>query len=231
MKDLNSWAEVQGSTLRVHCTYRVRLWRKTKNSSKSFVLKLWDCFSQACPKDLYFNNFPHFFDPRTIEVQLLKDILNAKYGESSSTSATPEGGEVVASAEEGAEENGEGAEVVASAEEGAEEDGEGAEVVASEEVAEVNGEGVLEYAEEIATDVVIEEGKPTTGSGSSSMDLMETLPLTYPAEEVVEQEWPPCPWIPKTSLRRWRQPKPPLTTSVEETSYACFMVFPCNLTN
>ena len=186
-------------------------------------------------------------------MQLLKDILNAKYGESSSTSATPEGGdgsggaEVVASAEEGAEENGEGAEVVASAEEGAaedgegaevvasaeegaEEDGEGAEVVASEEVAEVNGEGVLEHAEEIATDVVI-EGKPTTGSGSSSMDLMETLPLTYPAEEVAEQEWPPCPWIPKTSLRRWRQPKPPLTTSVEETSYACFMVFPCNLTN
>lgn len=35
-KDLNSWAELQASTFRVHCTYMVRLWRKTKNNSKCF---------------------------------------------------------------------------------------------------------------------------------------------------------------------------------------------------
>ena len=166
--------------------------------------------------------FAQMIYPRTMEVQVLKDILNAKYDESTSSSATPVG--VDASGGAAADETvateevasagvaSEDAEVVASAEEGAD--------------TELAGEVVLEHAEEIAADVVTEGTAP--GSGSSSMDLMETLPLTYAAEEVVEQEWPPCPWIPKTSLRRWRQPKPPLTTSVEETSYACFMVFPCN---
>lgn len=36
------------------------------------------------------------------------------------------------------------------------------------------------------------------GSGSG-VDTMMTLPMEY-------EEWPPCPWIPKTSLRRWRKP-------------------------
>lgn len=48
VKDLNSWADVQGSTLRVHCTYMVRLWRKSKHKSKSFVSKGCDCFSLRC---------------------------------------------------------------------------------------------------------------------------------------------------------------------------------------
>jgi hypothetical protein len=170
-----------------------------------------------------FSIFAQMIYPRTMEVQLLKDILNAKYDESTSSSATPVGGDASGGA---AADETVATEEVASAGVASED----AEVVASEEEGaetELAGEGVLEHAEEIAADVVTEGTAPS--SGSSSMDLMETLPLTYPAEEVVEQEWPPCPWIPKTSLRRWRQPKPPLTTSVEETSYACFMVFPCNL--
>ena len=48
------------------------------------------------------------------------------------------------------------------------------------------------------------------GSGSA-MDVMQTLP--YPTvEDVDQQEWPPCPWIPKTSLRRWRKPKQSIDT-------------------
>eukprot|EP00435_Cladocopium_sp_Y103_P002147 s4821_g1.t1 len=39
VKDVTSWAEVQGSILRVHCTYMVRLWRKTKHSSKNEVIQ------------------------------------------------------------------------------------------------------------------------------------------------------------------------------------------------
>lgn len=34
VKDLNSWAELQSGILRVHCTYLVRLWRKTPYRSK-----------------------------------------------------------------------------------------------------------------------------------------------------------------------------------------------------
>ena len=171
VKDVNGWAEVMGSILRVHCTYMVRLWRKTKHNSKCFGFIL---YSKSLL--LYFHNFKgnlmgfnHSTWPRTEVIQGLKDVLNTLYP----------------AAEPVAEPNGEAAD--------------GGSTGESQEGASAPGstEGSMEGAAG-STD-------PTEGSGSA-MDVMETLP--YPmVEDAGQQEWPPCPWIPKTSLRRWRQPK------------------------
>lgn len=39
VKDINNWSELEAGTLRNHCSYLVRLWRKSKHRSKSIVGK------------------------------------------------------------------------------------------------------------------------------------------------------------------------------------------------
>ena len=59
---------------------------------------------------------------------------------------------------------------------------------------------------------------PLDGHGSGSgVDQLETVPYP-PPEEFQEEEWPPCPSIPKTSLLRWRKP----ATFANEDSTAHF---------
>ena len=45
------------------------------------------------------------------------------------------------------------------------------------------------------------EGEEATGPAGSPMDNMQTLVVD------TNDSWPPCPWIPKTDLRRWQQPR------------------------
>ena len=151
----------------------------------------------------------------------MKDILNSKYGEgegASSVADTPahddaatEEGVDEGVEEEGVEEEGvdEGVE-----EEGVEEEG----VEEGDESLEPNLGGDIDMvaAAELAASIAVAEG--AAASHSSDVDLMDTLPLND--AEVGPQEWPPCPWIPKSSLRRWKQPKRSMTTtSLEETDF------------
>lgn len=49
VKDLTTWSELQAGVLRNHCTYLVRLWRKSKNKSKSAV-----CMQRVLVKPKYY---------------------------------------------------------------------------------------------------------------------------------------------------------------------------------
>ena len=136
-------------------------------------------------------------------MQQLKDILNDKYGISSGSTSSLDSAPAAADAAPVAAEGSdpapaEGSDPAGAAPEGA---GEAAVVAAPE----VEGAG-----EEV-------EGEETSGGGelvSNSLDAsvacgprvnvdqMETLPFSV-SEANVPEEWPPCPWIPKSSLDRW----------------------------
>ena len=60
------------------------------------------------------------------------------------------------------------------------------------------GSAVLDAGEHAAQQLA---GSRPSATASSPVDLMETLPLVPPGLEA--EAWPPRPWIPKSSLRRW----------------------------
>ena len=57
---------------------------------------------------------------------------------------------------------------------------------------------VMDAGEHVAQQLA---GCRPSATASSAVDLMETLPLVPPGLEA--EAWPPRPWIPKSSLRRW----------------------------
>jgi hypothetical protein len=83
--------------------------------------------------------------------------------------------------------------------------GDGGEADAAEEAAAETSEGHLDG--EANEDSGENENEGEMGdeplAPGSTIDQMETLPCNGE----VSEEWPPCPWIPKTSLRRWKKPK------------------------
>ena len=153
-------------------------------------------------------------------MQQLKDILNDKYGISSGSTSSLDSAPAAADAAPVAAEGSDPAPAEGSDPAGAAPEGAGeAAVVAAPEVEgageEVEGEVVAAPEVEGAGEEV--EGEETSGGGelvSNSLDAsvacgppvnvdqMETLPF-YVSEANVPEEWPPCPWIPKSSLDRW----------------------------
>ena len=83
--------------------------------------------------------------------------------------------------------------------------GDGGEADAAEEAAAETSEGHLDG--EANEDSGENENEGEMGdeplAPGSTIDQMETLPFNGE----VSEEWPPRPWIPKTSLRRWKKPK------------------------
>ena len=83
----------------------------------------------------------------------------------------------------------------------------GGEAEATEEAAaetsegHVDGEAGEDNGEEAENHGEIGDSEPV--APGSNVDQMDTLPFNGGDFE----EWPPCPWIPKTSLRRWKKPK------------------------
>ena len=59
-----------------------------------------------------------------------------------------------------------------------------------------DGEPAAELAEEVAVDLLSSSSLPS----SSPTDMMDTIPMQ-------DSEWPPCPWVPKSSLDRWKPRK------------------------
>ena len=80
--------------------------------------------------------------------------------------------------------------------------GDGGEADAAEEAAAETSEGHLDGEANEDSGENENEGDEPLAPGST-IDQMETLPFNGE----VSEEWPPCPWIPKTSLRRWKKPK------------------------
>lgn len=62
------------------------------------------------------------------------------------------------------------------------------------------------------------EPAPAMGVGEDAAEDPADTP-NVDETEVVE-EWPPCPWIPKSSLRRWKKPTP--SSSRHEDITVCF---------
>lgn len=55
------------------------------------------------------------------------------------------------------------------------------------------GHGVAGGGDALGSDGALGSGG---GLAGSHVDNLETL-------QMVQEDWPPCPWIPKSSLRRW----------------------------
>ena len=61
------------------------------------------------------------------------------------------------------------------------------------------------------------EPAPATGLGENAEEDREES--HNPEETEVVEEWPPCPWIPKSSLRRWKKPTPSSSRHEDITVY------------
>lgn len=80
-KHLDTWAEWQSSVLRLHCTYMVRLWRKTKFRSKPLILKLvrYHSATVSYTSKILTGHPSILVQTRSDVIQQLKNILNEKY--------------------------------------------------------------------------------------------------------------------------------------------------------
>lgn len=139
---------------------------------------------------------------RSAEVQMLKDVLTVKLGVPTSSSspspaAAPANTDTAHASESPADDSGTAPATPATDLSSA---APATENAPSEDVSvDPSPSGTSAEAEAEAVAAVLLE-QPTAEPSSSMVDTMQTIPMT------TGEEWPPRPWLPKSSLLRWSKP-------------------------
>ena len=177
VKDVKDWSELQAGILRCHAKYLTRLWRKTPNRSKPIVCNTTSKSRHMCSCNTMFCCEGTLFitSSCSIRSEVVQSLKDILNVKYNSAASALAPSDPAAAAP-GEDDEGETAEQDTPGEAGS-----------SEVAGSLGDTGAAMDEDEAPAPTMVNPADPSQ---------LDTLVME-------ETTWPPRPWIPKTSLRRW----------------------------